>query len=424
MGISFARDVEAMGRFVQFLCAIGARVEIEYAAPTEVVVDVGKDGEEKFATGFTTNNNNKKNNTYAFRPKANRFDRWLDRVVEISGSQFVFFSILGALLAWAFLGIPFGQVTDWQVGISDGQAVINLVFDSFLMRQQLNAYRETMIVSCCLRSRSISHKRMLKSLMESRKYDKVNPARFHELNQTEFVSELPKENLLGRISTSVSVFLGNIATVIGFWVCMFIWIGFGQSLGWCSRWLFYINSATSALMVFMLAFLANIRERHKNYAAKCLELIYEADAALELRLRAVTGDTTANEPFKIPAPDVSRIQRWINFYADLVGTLLGIALLFFVLIIWVVIGPAMSFGSNWWLLIGTYAGLIGMNDGFVLRNVYNRIGAHEDEQFDHQIFDDMDLLALIGVAELAEERRHRQLAQLPYLGCNGQLVFP
>jgi low-affinity ferrous iron transport protein len=47
----------------------------------------------------------------------------------------------------------------------------------------------------------------------------------------------------------------------------------------------------------------------------------------------------------------------------------------------VAIGPALSFDSNWWLLIGTYAGLIGMNDGFVLRNVHNVLHGYEDAQF-------------------------------------------
>jgi low-affinity ferrous iron transport protein len=388
-----------MERVIQFLCAIGAKREVECAAPTQVVVEVDQDGKKGAATVSVENIN-----TYTAKSKTRLLDRWLDRVVEFSGSEFIFFVILGALLGWAFLGIPFGQKTDWQVGISDSQAIINLVFDSFLMRQQLNAYDQTLIVLCCLRSRTKSHKRMLKALLEDGKYEKVSPTQLRERKETKFATELPTENLLGRICTAVSGFLGHIVTVIGFWVCILIWIGFGPHCGWSSRWLFYINSATSALMVFMLAFLANIRERHKYYAVKCLELIYSADAALELRLRAVTGDTAANEVFNIPAPKVGRIQRWIDFYADLVGTLLGIAILFVVLLIWVVIGPVMSFDSNWWLLIGTYAGLIGMNDGFVLRNIYNNIGNYEDDQFELQIFDDMDMLALVGETELAEER--------------------
>jgi low-affinity ferrous iron transport protein len=144
-------------------------------------------------------------------------------------------------------------------------------------------------------------------------------------------------------------------------------------------------------MVFILAFLANIRERHSNYTAKCHESIYQVDALLELRLRTATGDMTADQPVIFPAPKVSRIQRGIDYYADLVGILIGIAILFGVMIIWVVVGPAMFFNSNWWLLIGTYAGLIGMNDGFVLRNVYNKLRGYEDAEFVQLTFEDICL---------------------------------
>jgi low-affinity ferrous iron transport protein len=102
--------------------------------------------------------------------------------------------------------------------------------------------------------------------------------------------------------------------------------------------------------------------------------------------------------------DISKIQRGIDYYADLVGTLLGIAILIFVIIIWVVMGPAMSFNSNWWLLIGTYAGLVGLNDGFVLRNVQNILSGYQSAEFTQLAYDDMDMLAVIGVSQLNEER--------------------
>ncbi|OBT56698.1 hypothetical protein VE04_03778 [Pseudogymnoascus sp. 24MN13] len=180
-------------------------------------------------------------------------------------------------------------------------------------------------------------------------------------------------------------------------------VGTRSSCGWSDRWQLYINSVTSALMVMMLAFLANIRERHSNYTTECLETIYKVDAALELKLRTVTGDRVENEPVHITVPERSRIQREIDYYADLVGTLIGIAFLFFVLAVWVAIGPALSFDSTWWLLIGTYAGLIGMNDGFV-RNVYNILHGYEDAEFAQVTYDDMSMLAVIGVMQLNEER--------------------
>jgi len=94
--------------------------------------------------------------------------------------------------------------------------MINMVFDVFLMRQQLNSYDSLLIVSACLKSQTISNKRTPRALIESGKYEQTKPTQFHELQETEFASELPAENLLGRISTKVSAFVGHIATVIAF----------------------------------------------------------------------------------------------------------------------------------------------------------------------------------------------------------------
>jgi len=46
---------------------------------------------------------------YGFAQAPRLLDRWLDKVVEVSGSEFVYFTIIVALLVWAFLGIPFGR---------------------------------------------------------------------------------------------------------------------------------------------------------------------------------------------------------------------------------------------------------------------------------------------------------------------------
>jgi len=103
-------------------------------------------------------------------------------------------------------------------------------------------------------------------------------------------------------------------------------------------------------MVFILALLANIRERHSSYTTKCLEVIYVVDSALELRLRSATGEKVENSSIAIPIPRRTRIQRAIVYYADLVGTLVGIVILILVLVVWIAIGPALSFNSNWWPL--------------------------------------------------------------------------
>ena len=367
-----------MRRFIHFVNSIGARPSISEGAPSYFAVD--KDRSHESTVTLLKIDTTK--------PK--RLDRWLDKVVAFSGSNFVLFLTIIVLLAWAFLGIEFASNTGWQVGISDAQAIINMVFDSFLVRQQLNAHTQAMVVACHLDSRATSHKRMLQNLARMEK-----PAQSQSRIAVPAV-EFPQEDLLGRICNAVSASMGHVLTVIGYWICIGVWLAFGHHLGWSDSWFFFINSATSALMIFMLAVLANNRERHEKYLQECTNLVMAADTSLERLLREVTGDTLENEVATISAPEVGKVQRAINFYADLVGTLLGICLLTVVLVAWIVIGPIMSFDANWWLLIGTYAGLIGMNDGFVLRNLCNICNRQEDTQYDRRILEDKGLAAIIG----------------------------
>ncbi|KAJ4377030.1 hypothetical protein N0V86_006469 [Didymella sp. IMI 355093] len=342
--------------------------------------------------------------TYISLVKPRRLDRWLDRIVEISGSEFTYVTILLGLLVWAFLGIPYGSAASYKIVISDAQAIINLVFDAFLMRQQFNQHDNLLMVAGSLRSRVSSHKRMLRHLVAKGQITRIDAAKFKALPLQAQAEQLPEEGWLTRLSSALSSFLGHVGTAAGFWCCVFIWLGFGPYCGWSNTWQLYINSATSALMVLLLAFLANVRERHSRHASECLKSIWKADAALELTLREMTGDQIENPVVVLPERKRSGVQRAIDYYADLVGTLAGVAILVIVVIIWIVCGPALHFDANWWLMMGTYAGLVGLNDGFVLRNICQVLGDHEDEQFDQVNREDHNTLAIVGVEGLDEER--------------------
>ncbi|KAM4057630.1 low affinity iron permease [Hirsutella rhossiliensis] len=354
-------------------------------------------GKEAFPSGEPALTQNASG--YVEKSKDQLLERWLDWVVKASGSEPVFLIILVGLLLWAFLGIRYGQSSDWAVIISDVQAIVSYVFDSLLMRQQLNGYEKMLRVSAGLSSRNISLCRMLRKARSSGRYEAARPAELGAVDGIRF--EFPTENLVGRVSTLASRVLGHFVTLISYWVCIFIWIGFGPYCNWSNRWQLYINSATSALMVLIFAFLANIRERHDNYIESCQNILFEVDCAVELRLRTITGDDTPNETVVIPAPKLSRIQRAIFYYADLVGTLTGIAILMIVIAIWIAIGPLMSFNSNWWLLIGTYAGLVGLHDGFVLRNVQMQFDNYADEALEKVASEDKSILADIGMQDQA-----------------------
>jgi len=394
-------------QFVGVLSAPGVKGPIEETAPTQHVVPVvaaaGPGGKnDVFCESVAVQN------VTGFVPKSKgrRLDRWLDRWVQASGSEPVFLFILLSLFTWVFLGIPFGKSQDWAVVISDAQAIVSYMFDSLLMRQQLNSYGRLVRVSAILRSRAISNRKMIRQIARAGRHKIVAGTHSESILQNEHATaaQLPAENMVGRVSTLASRLMGHVITVGLFWVGVFVWLGFGVSMQWSDSWQLYINSATSALMVLIFAFLANIRERHNIYMERWLDLIFEVDSKVELKLRTITGYATPNPTVVIPGPKVSKIQRIIFYYADIVGTLVGIAILIFVMIVWLCLGPLMSFDSNWWLLIGTYAGLVGLHDGFVLRNVQDRLNEYENAAFEEASLEDVDVFADAGIPNPQTDR--------------------
>lgn len=401
-----------MDRILRALRAPGSQSDIEGVAPTQHVYAKSEGSSrcdlEKHPLALTPDALPVNVTGYVVKSKTRVLDRWLDRVVQFSGSPYVFLGITGALLVWIFLAIPFHGHIKWQVVISDVQAIVSYVFDSFLMRQLLNEHDHCIQAVAEIRSRNLSHERMLKSLVEDAEKQAAVLSAVAASSESEegsegdtgtgpFEADLPADNWFGRLSTALAHFLGHIATVSVYWVGVFIWLGFGHYCGWSDMWELYMNSATSALMIFVFSFLANINERHDQYTRRSLDVIYQADSTLEQKLRLLSGDTLDNQPVIIPAPKVNPLQRAIYYYADIVGTLVGVGLLLLVTVIWILLGPVMSFNSNWWLLIGTYAGLVGMNDGFVLRNVQSRLRSHEDHQFLAVDSEDAGLFGTIGV---------------------------
>ena len=374
-----------MERFMEILRKPGEKGEIQGVAPTQ---QPPKERAENVGG-------------YIEPTKTRMVDRWLDWVVSFSGSEFVFFLILAGLLTWALLGIPYGAADGWQVIISDVQAIVSSAFDSLLVRQQLNRYEAEMSAMAQMQSRLLSHTRMLKKLQQKReKGELVHAIIPDEQGQdtSESRNELPPETRFGRFVAACTHVFGHIITIGLFCAAVFIWIGIGPLNGWSNEWQLYMNSASSALMVFVFSFLANIRERSAGYEKKCLDAIFLEDSALELKLRSFTDDTLSNVPVIIPAPKVNRIQRAIFYYADFVGTLVGIGILLAVIIIWIAVGPVLKFSSDWWLLIGTYAGLVGMNDGFVLRNMQARLEGYVDVELDKIDAEEEKLFAIIQVA--------------------------
>ncbi|KEQ66149.1 Low affinity iron permease [Aureobasidium melanogenum CBS 110374] len=366
-----------MNRLMSFLSSFGARRELRvkatYISP-KFFLSI-QHSSEKASPLVQTDS--------ASSTEKKLLDRWLDQVVSFSGSGIATFLILACLLTWALLGIRYSQISAWQVGISDVQSVLSLIFDALLVRQQLNSHNDALTVTLASAARTRAKSRSeVGSLPET---------------------ELPSESRLARWCRYLVHCLGHVVTVGLFWIGIIIWLAFGHYCGWSNEWFFYINTGTAALLIFGLSFIAYNREQHNKYMQKCLGLIDLADEQLEYSLRTLTADDIDHEISVIPAPHITKLQRCIDFYADLVGTLSGIAILAFTLVLWAVLGPLMHFDASWWLLLGTYTGLVGMNDGCVLRNLCFDRSRLEDHLFQEQCATDQHLLRLAGLTNFTPE---------------------
>ncbi|KAH7038359.1 Low affinity iron permease-domain-containing protein [Microdochium trichocladiopsis] len=317
-----------------------------------------------------------------------KLDRWLDAVVQFSGSSFVFLLTFGSVFAWALLGIEFASTVSWAVTISNVQAIVCYIFDSLLMRQQLTGYEEDMRNAAVLQSRLISHKRMMTEALGNARLDKPTRAEVKyamaatiqepRSPDTRSTPTAIMQHWKHRFSDAIAAVLGHMVTILLFWVCIAVWLGFGPANGWSDEWQLYINSSTSALLLLVFAVLSNIRNTHAARTQQAFASLARTDEELERRLRQITGDVQPNPMVTVPVPNVSRGQRAIFYYADLVGTLTGVIIMLVVIVAWIAVGPVLQFSDNWWLLIGTYAGLIGMHDGFVLENMQTCLHGYVD----------------------------------------------
>jgi len=175
-----------------------------------------------------------------------------------------------------------------------------------------------------------------------------------------------------KICDAVATATGSLSALILFVVGIAVWLGTGPLLSFNDLWQLDINTAVAVQLTFTSMFLQNVRRRHADSLGSTLTSIKGVDSELEWRLRTLAGDLLPNQTFTIEPPETTRIERFIDIYAYVVGSGVGVTLSAIVVAVWLGVGHLLHWNSNWWLIIGTYTGLVGFVDGFVLRNVYFR----------------------------------------------------
>ncbi|KAJ5218165.1 low affinity iron transporter-like protein [Penicillium cinerascens] len=338
-----------------------------------------------------------------------------DKIVSFAGTPFVFLFMIALLLAWMIIGIVLGPSQTWQIVIQNTSSIQCYASDTLLMRQQRNNSHDLLSFVCELRSRNETCRRMIERLrqehpsyFDSQIQEEIDQKKSVELNiqPTDDGAHLPPHTLYDRICDPLVWAFSSLYAWIVFWAGIFVWLGFGNSQQWGNNWQLYINSATAVELTFISVFLQNTRQRHMRYLEECFESIAHEGTRLECRLREITGDMDPNPTVEFEydyKKETTRGQRVIDYYATIVGTGVGLVISSIVFAVWIGVGSLMQWNSNWWLIIGTYTGLVGFIDGFVLRNVYYRGSRIVDEQFEVLAKEDARLGTLLGMTESSTE---------------------
>ncbi|KAF2642145.1 Low affinity iron permease [Massarina eburnea CBS 473.64] len=294
----------------------------------------------------------------------------LDYAVKAAGSTWALAITFALVIAWAVWGIVDGPTDTWQVILQDVSSIQAYISATLLLRQQATSAKGTLNRLCTLISRSESNERMLRSLSPKRRADlKLNK---HPMRADILASMQVKEGTFDKIANWVAKAVGSLSFLVIYWIGMIVWVVWGVPLMFSDTWQLYVNTATALEITLTTMFLQNIMCRHDDHLEEVIKTINLIDCDVEMQLRQMTGDRDDNPVVVSTPPKLTTWRKAIDIYAIIFGGPIGVVISVIVFGLWIAVGPVLEFDDNWFLIIGTYTGLMGFVDGFVMNNMAER----------------------------------------------------
>lgn len=348
--------------------------------------------------------------------KGNEKKKWgsniLDAIVRAAGSRWTLGITFLLLIAWGVWGIVGGPTDTWQVILQDVSSIQAYFSATLLLRQQQGSCKDILGRICSLISRGQSNERML-SALPSAERERLRTKKQVRMRNEIFDSMQTKEGIMDRVANAVSAAVGSLYFLAIYWAGIITWIVWGVPLQFSNTWQLYVNTATALQITVTTMFLQNIRKQHDQHLAKCIENIDMLDKEIETELRLLTGDMKPNPVIASTPPTLTRMQKGIDIYAYIVGGSIGLVISAAVFTVWAGIGDKLEFDDNWWLIIGTYTGLIGFIDSFIMKNVDYRETELAKQHFQRLMEQDYQLFKLLDAemppAEGADENADRKM---------------
>lgn len=372
-----------------------------------------------------------------------------DKITRGAGSPIVFFVMLGAIGVWLVLRLIYGTsklscptfwnsytkcpyyqwililiqyieekgetnnlIDDtWQIMIQNISSLQVYFTNILLIRQQQNANRSMITTLAEIQSRNVTCERLLGMIpdyqwMETHKDapkqlmlngrpidDEVEELSFavSDVKPTRF------QYVWSKTCHAAAKGMGSLYAYVFYWICIFGWVGIGPMFQFSDTWQLWVNTGTAISLTITSMFLQNVQQQQEYILEKCLEYSLRIDAEIESRLRELTEDSKPNPIIEPPPPKPTNVEKGVDNFADVMGSGLGVALTMVVFIVWIAVRPVLEFGDDWWLIIGTFTGLVGFIDAFVLRNMYSREEKDAGKQFKVIADSDVRLLDRLNV---------------------------
>lgn len=201
-----------------------------------------------------------------------------------------------------------------------------------------------------------------------------------ELDGVGEARSLAPQDTFDKVILIVAEVVGSIWMLTIFVIGIVIWICLGPKYSFSNEWQLWLNTCTALQQTLTICLLTLARARHDCFVEKCMGSIFIQDCELEYRCRNLIQYEIPNKSVGIEWQPASKFERSLDWYAGFVGSGYMVILSFAFLIVWLGIGHPMQWGDNWWLIIGTYTGLVGTFNAAVLRySLYNAEKKISDE---------------------------------------------
>ena len=433
-------------------CSLGRREGVEIAADPQAVgntVDLWREDYSKYTNNLALVPLDDDamsallvGTAYSAEKKGEIVGRALDQVVEVAGSRWFFGGVLSAITGWAVAGAVTGAPDLWQIIFQDVSSIQCYFSDMILMRQQMNDFREHLRIIALLRSRSYTITACFRFLIEQGRLeiagttsdepivsfastDQSPPSCQTDLMETVLLQQQPSvknstifegledairdfdvvgdpfslsaEDFLDRVIVKIADALGSFWMLAAFITGIIAWISLGPKYNFGNNWQLWLNTSTALQQTFYTCLLTLARNRHSYFVEKCMCAIFRYECELEYRSRALTQYKKPNEVVEIQLVAKHRFERALDWYGAFIGSGYGAFLSLVLFVVWIATGDLMGWGDNWWLIIGTWTGVVGTFNSAVLRYSLYQEEERSSKEYGLLTEQDKELFAVVGL---------------------------